>query len=101
MEYELGFSRVIELIIKAKKPMVGHNMFLDVMFLYQHFIADLPETLDEFIHNYSYYFPQTYDTKAMAETMALFSRTDLSSMSNKCFTDKKFKNYLEFEYDLG
>lgn len=73
VEYELGFSRVIELIIKAKKPMIGHNMFLDVMYLYQHFIADLPETLDEFINNYSYYFPMTFDTKAMAETMGLFT----------------------------
>ena len=22
-------------------------------------------------------------------------------MGNKCFTDKKFKNYLEFEFDLA
>ena len=37
----------------------------------------------------------------MAETLGFFTRTDLNSMVNKCFTDKKFKNYLEFEYDLG
>ena len=35
VEYELGFSRVIELIIKAKKPFIGHNMFLDQLYLYQ------------------------------------------------------------------
>jgi len=101
VEYELGFSRVVEIIIKSKKPLIGHNMFLDIMYLYQQFIADLPDTLDEFIHNYGYYFPAIYDTKAMAECLAFFTRTDLNSMSNKCFTDKKFKNYLEFEYDLG
>lgn len=37
----------------------------------------------------------------MAETLGFFTRTDLNSMSNKCFTDKKFKNYLEFDYDLS
>ena len=45
--------------------------------------------------------PQTFDTKAMAETLGFFTRTDLNSMVNKCFTDKKYKNYLEFEYDLA
>jgi hypothetical protein len=37
----------------------------------------------------------------MAETLGFFTRTDLNTMSNKCFTDKKFKNYLEFDYDLS
>lgn len=100
-EYELGFSRVIEVMIKARKPLVGHNMFLDILFVYQQFIADLPDSLEVLIHNFSHYFPQIYDTKAMAESLGFFTRTDLSSMSNKCLTDKKFKNYLEFEYDLG
>lgn len=99
-QYELGFSRVIELMIKSKKPLVGHNMFLDVMFLYDHFIADLPPTLKQFIHNFQWYFPVIYDTKAMAENTGLFNQTTLVAMSNKCFTEVKFKNYLEFEYDL-
>jgi hypothetical protein len=34
VDYELGFSRVIELMINAKKPLIGHNMILDMMFLY-------------------------------------------------------------------
>jgi len=100
-EYELGFSRIVELIIKAKKPLVGHNMFLDIMFLYQQFIADLPETLEEFIHNFSFYFPVIYDTKAIAECLNFFNNTTLNAMSNKCFNDKKFVNYLQFEYDLA
>lgn len=99
-EYELGFSRIIELIIKAKKPIIGHNMFLDIMFLYQQFIADLPDTLEEFVHNFGFYFPVMYDTKAMAETLGFFTQTTLNAMSNKCTSDKKFQNYLEFEYDL-
>ena len=101
MEYELGFSRIIEIIINSRKPLIGHNMMLDIMFFYEHFIADLPDSLEEFIHNFSYYFPNIYDTKAMAECTGMFTSTMLVGMSNKCFQDKKFKNYLEFEFDLA
>lgn len=48
-EYEIGFSKVIEEIILAKKPLIGHNMFLDILFVYQQFIDDLPPSLSEFI----------------------------------------------------
>lgn len=37
----------------------------------------------------------------MAECLVFFIWIDFNLMSNKCFIDKKFKNYLEFEYDLG
>ena len=47
--YEIGFSKVIEEIIKSKNPLVGHNMFLDILFIYQQFIDDLPPSLSEFI----------------------------------------------------
>jgi hypothetical protein len=32
--FELGFSMVIQQIILSKKPIVGHNMFLDMLFIY-------------------------------------------------------------------
>ena len=32
--YEMGFSLVIKELIKHKKPLVGHNMFLDLLFIY-------------------------------------------------------------------
>ena len=47
--YEIGFSKVIEEIIRSKKPLIGHNMFLDMLFIYQQFIDDLPNSLGEFI----------------------------------------------------
>ena len=98
--YELGFSRLIEVMIKSKKALIGHNMFLDKLFIYQQFIGDLPDTLEEYIHNWSFYFPTCYDTKSMAEILGFFNNTTLNVMSNKCLTDKKFTNYLQFEYDL-
>jgi len=32
---ELGFSRVIELLMQSKKPIVGHNMIYDIAFIYR------------------------------------------------------------------
>ena len=37
----------------------------------------------------------------MAETLGLFNRTDLNSMNIKCSTDKKFNNYLDFDFDFN
>jgi poly(A)-specific ribonuclease len=45
----MGFSLVVEELIKAKKPIIGHNMIYDVIYLYNQFIDDLPPTYLEFI----------------------------------------------------
>ena len=34
LAYEMGFSTVIRELIKHRKPFVGHNMFLDMLFIY-------------------------------------------------------------------
>jgi len=100
VNYELGFSLVMQEIIKARKPFVGHNLFLDLLFLYNQFIDDLPEHLEIFIAQIQKLFPYVYDTKCMATSLSLFNKTDLNSMSTQIFQTKKFKNYLEFDFDL-
>lgn len=40
--YLVGFSRVFKEIVEAKKPLVGHNLMLDLLHLYQHFYQPLP-----------------------------------------------------------
>lgn len=37
----------------------------------------------------------------MATTLGLFNKTDLNTMSNQVSTNKKYKNYLDFEFDLS
>lgn len=32
---ELGFTRIIELLMKFKGPMIGHNMIYDIAFIYR------------------------------------------------------------------
>lgn len=37
-----GFSKVVKLMQEFKKPIVGHNMLLDIMLLYHQFVQELP-----------------------------------------------------------
>lgn len=38
----LGFTRVFRCLVQAKKPLVGHNMMLDLMQMHQQFYKPLP-----------------------------------------------------------
>ena len=49
----MGWSLVIQEIINAKKPLVGHNCMYDWMYVYNQFIAQLPETYKEFIEHWN------------------------------------------------
>jgi poly(A)-specific ribonuclease len=46
---EMGFSLVVKALINAKKPIVGHNMIYDIIYLYNQFIDTLPTNYQEFI----------------------------------------------------
>jgi poly(A)-specific ribonuclease len=56
-EQSRGFLRVVELMCAAKKPLLGHNMLLDLCYFYQHFLGSLPETATEFGENLLAEFP--------------------------------------------
>lgn len=38
----LGFSKVFKLLASLKKPIIGHNLLLDLMFMHQQFYRPLP-----------------------------------------------------------
>ena len=101
LEYELGFSLVVQEMIRFKRPLVGHNLFLDLLFLYQQFIDDLPALFEDWVVEFQSMFPVVYDTKCIGTTLALTTKTDLNSMANVFQTNKKYKQYLEFEFDLA
>ena len=63
---EMGFTLVIEEMINSKKPLVGHNCIYDMCFLYDQFIAPLPNTFNEFSKNWRENFSAIYDSKYIA-----------------------------------
>ena len=59
---------MIQLLIKHKKPIVGHNMMYDMLFTYEKFIGPLPYTFKEFANTWTKEFGGgTFDTKCMAK----------------------------------
>lgn len=63
LNYLVGFSNVFQTLVEAKKPLVGHNMFFDLLFMYHHFYKPLPKSLDHFKRDIMKLFPKIFDTK--------------------------------------
>lgn len=65
----LGFSQIINLLVEYKKPIVGHNLFLDVLLLHSQFIGPLPKKYSLFKKNVNSLWPMIYDTKHISHEM--------------------------------
>ncbi|KAL8623603.1 hypothetical protein ACOMHN_037690 [Nucella lapillus] len=68
LEEAVGFTKVMRLIAQSGKPVVGHNMMLDVMHLLNHFCFPLPQELEEFKAMVRSSLPRLFDTKHIAST---------------------------------
>jgi len=68
LEEAAGFSRVIQAISESGKPVVGHNMLLDLLHITHQFVCPLPESYSEFKSLLHCVFPRLVDTKVMAST---------------------------------
>lgn len=53
----VGFRKVIDELVAARIPLVGHNCLLDVLYLHHHFIAPLPPTYDQWKTDFHKLFP--------------------------------------------
>uniref|UniRef100_A0A671E930 Poly(A)-specific ribonuclease PNLDC1 n=1 Tax=Rhinolophus ferrumequinum TaxID=59479 RepID=A0A671E930_RHIFE len=58
-----GFSVFFQMLVKAQKPLVGHNMMMDLLHLHDKFFRPLPESYDQFKLNIHNLFPVLIDTK--------------------------------------
>ena len=88
----LGFAHTwkqIKEIVKQKKiPVVGHNFFPDLLFLYGHLEKKLTRKYTAFKDNLTKnVFPLVYDTKLLADVLHLGNRT-LSLLWEKVKKDK-------------
>lgn len=96
----MGFSLVIQEIINSKKPLIGHNCMYDWLYVYNQFVAKLPDTYTEFIKEWNTCFPHTYDNKVLAFHSKNFYKTGLGDLYEKVTNDDKFKKNLKFNYDV-
>lgn len=63
----IGFRSIWTALSNAKKPVVFHNGFLDLMFCFQHFECDLPESVSDFKSKIIEVFPAgVFDTRLIA-----------------------------------
>lgn len=89
----LGFSKVMNVITDMKKPIVGHNIFTDLLLVYNLFIEPLPSTYAGFKASMNKYFPIVYDTKTLSfEFRSLTKRKDLWKTNALDDLYKFFKN---------
>jgi poly(A)-specific ribonuclease len=98
----MGCTLVIEHMIKLKKPIIGHYANLDLGFLYQTFIDELPETFAEFCKALKNLFPFIFDTKVVSKSVQKAMknlRVDLSSLYDACHDSKLLGPYANIDLD--
>lgn len=75
----IGVRRMWNSLKAAKKPVVFHNGFMDLLFLVSAFEKQLPSNLLEFKELLTAAFPNVFDTKVLAESAELSGRLSARS----------------------
>jgi len=79
LEIAVGFRKVFASMSASRKPIVGHNLLLDLLFSYFHFEDRLPATLREWKIEMNRVFPLIFDTKHIAATHPAYKDRLLST----------------------
>ena len=69
IQQHVGFSHVFRMLVKSRKPLVGHNLLMDLMLMYHHLYQPLPPSLADFKHNLLNLFSCIIDTKLLCNTL--------------------------------
>ena len=96
-EEELGFSKFIEYLCAKEIPIIGHNIYYDMMFVFDKLIGDLPPDFYSFKEQIHQYFPIIYDTK--------YITTKLTQQYKKCNIEKTnldnvYKTIMKDRFDI-
>lgn len=62
----LGFTKVFRILTSLQKPIVGHNLLMDLMLLVEKFETPLPKSYTAFKKLVGTLFPNVYDTKCLS-----------------------------------
>ena len=89
LEARAGFLRVFRALGAARRPLVGHNCLYDLLFLFSHFHAPLPDTLLELKRAISALLPAVWDTKHLAAASEQYSDTGLGPLHAACIAQEE------------
>ncbi|CAG9817861.1 unnamed protein product [Phaedon cochleariae] len=68
LEGFIGFNKVLKMIVKSGKLVIGHNLCLDLLHTIEKFLCSLPCEYEEFKELAHGLFPRVIDTKYMSST---------------------------------
>lgn len=77
----LGFSRIVKVMEKVKKPLVFHNALSDLLIFFHQFLDPLPTRYESFKHSVHQMFPIVYDTKFISNEMKFLVKKERFSES--------------------
>ena len=100
IEEELGFTNYIKYLSSKSIPLIGHNIYFDLMFIYDKFISDLPQDFYTFKSSLHKYFPIIYDTKLISSSETIYENKTNLEILYKTIAKKKFDRYVKFEQDI-
>lgn len=88
----VGFSKVFKLLVNFKKPIIGHNLLLDLMYMYQQLHRPLPKKYSDFKTNIHKLFPIIFDTKLISyELKNILKTEDTTALTSLATTYIYFK----------
>lgn len=59
----IGFKQVFNALVESKKPIVGHNLLYDLMFIHRWLDSELPQDFGDFKNKLNANFKHVFDTK--------------------------------------
>lgn len=74
LQAHIGFLSMWDVLVQSKKPVILHNGFFDLLFLFSAFEGGLPAELSAFKSRLHASLPNVFDTKVLAESRELNGR---------------------------
>jgi len=84
VEARAGFLRIFNALAQSRKPIIGHNLLFDLMFMLHNFHGPLPPSLGEFKKSVHNLMPEIHDTKLHAVSSGQFTETALGALYDHC-----------------
>jgi poly(A)-specific ribonuclease len=88
VEEMLGLTKVFQILERARKPLVGHNMLCDLALIHQSFYQPLPDTYEGFKAQIHQIFPVIIDTKhlcfAVQKRLSQTKLLEFTSLTDLC-----------------